>query len=392
MEENIKLIDLVIEIIDARAPLSTRNPDIDTLSVGKFRMILLNKSDMSDKNDNIKWCNYFESKGIKCIEVNSKTGLGIKGIDKTIKEVCKEKIERDRKRGILNRPIRCMIVGIPNVGKSTLMNALVGERLSIITSKAQTTRHRIMGIVNGDDFQIVYTDTPGIVNPHYKLHEQMMGFVNSALEDADLFILVTEIGETFKNQEVLAKIIRSETPVILVINKIDLSDQQTINDKIAYWRNQIPRAIIIPASATEHFNIDNIFDNILDLLPENPPYFPKDELTDRSMRFFVSEIIREKLLLFYQKEIPYSCEVAVESYEEKEGVDNIRAVIFVERESQKAILIGHQGKSIKKVGIEARKDIEEFTGKRCFLNLYIKVLKDWRNSDRALKQFGYESE
>lgn len=284
------------------------------------------------------------------------------------------------------------IIGNPNVGKSTLMNALVGERLSIITSKAQTTRHRIMGIVNGDDFQIVYTDTPGIVNPHYKLHEQMMGFVNSALEDADLFILVTEIGETFKNQEVLAKIIRSETPVILVINKIDLSDQQTINDKIAYWRNQIPRAIIIPASATEHFNIDNIFDNILDLLPENPPYFPKDELTDRSMRFFVSEIIREKLLLFYQKEIPYSCEVAVESYEEKEGVDNIRAVIFVERESQKAILIGHQGKSIKKVGIEARKDIEEFTGKRCFLNLYIKVLKDWRNSDRALKQFGYESE
>lgn len=284
------------------------------------------------------------------------------------------------------------IIGNPNVGKSTLMNALVGERLSIITSKAQTTRHRIMGIVNGDNFQIVYTDTPGIVNPHYKLHEQMMGFVNSALEDADLFLLVTEIGETFKNQEVLAKIIRSETPVILVINKIDLSDQQTINDKIAYWRNQIPRATIIPASATEHFNIDNIFDNILDLLPENPPYFPKDELTDRSMRFFVSEIIREKLLLFYQKEIPYSCEVAVESYEEKEGVDNICAIIFVERESQKAILIGHQGKSIKKVGIEARKDIEEFTGKRCFLNLYIKVLKDWRNSDRALKQFGYESE
>lgn len=282
------------------------------------------------------------------------------------------------------------IIGNPNVGKSTLMNALVGERLSIITSKAQTTRHRIMGIVNGDDFQIVYTDTPGIVNPHYKLHEQMMGFVNSALEDADLFLLVTEIGETFKNQEVLTKIIKSETPVILVINKIDLSDQQTIQDKIAYWHNQIPRAAIIPASATERFNIDNIFDHILEALPENPPYFPKDELTDRSMRFFVSEIIREKLLLYYQKEIPYSCEVAVESYEEKDGVDNIRAIIFVERESQKAIIIGHKGMSIKKVGIEARKDIEEFTGKKCFLNLYIKVLKDWRNSDKALKQFGYE--
>jgi len=284
------------------------------------------------------------------------------------------------------------IIGNPNVGKSTLMNALVGERLSIITSKAQTTRHRIMGIVNGEDFQIVYTDTPGIVNPHYKLHEQMMGFVNSALEDADLFLLVTEIGETFKNQEVLSKIIKSQTPVILAINKIDLSNQQTIQDKIAYWQNQIPRAVIVPCSATERFNVDTIFDHILDLLPQNPPYFPKDELTDRSMRFFVSEIIREKLLLYYQKEIPYSCEVSVESYEEKEGVDNIRAIIFVERESQKAILIGHQGKSIKKVGIEARKDIEEFTGKKCFLNLYIKVMKDWRNSDRALKQFGYEAD
>ena len=284
------------------------------------------------------------------------------------------------------------IIGNPNVGKSTLMNALVGERLSIITSKAQTTRHRIMGIVNGDDFQIVYTDTPGIVNPHYKLHEQMMGFVHNALEDADLFLLVTEVGETLKNQDLLAKIIHSNTPIILVINKIDLSDQQRVNEKMAYWHNQIPRAVIIPASATERFNLNSIFDNILQLLPENPPYFPKDELTDRSMRFFVSEIIREKLLLYYQKEIPYSCEVAVESYEEKDGVDSIRAIIYVERESQRAILIGHKGLSIKKVGVESRKDIEEFTGKKCFLNLYVKVMKDWRNNDRALKQFGYETE
>ena len=284
------------------------------------------------------------------------------------------------------------IIGNPNVGKSTLMNALVGERLSIITSKAQTTRHRIMGIVNGDDFQIVYTDTPGIVNPHYKLHEQMMGFVHNALEDADLFLLVTEVGETLKNQDLLAKIIHSNTPIILVINKIDLSDQQRVNEKMTYWHNQIPRAVIIPASATERFNLDAIFDNILQLLPENPPYFPKDELTDRSMRFFVSEIIREKLLLYYQKEIPYSCEVAVESYEEKDGVDSISAIIYVERESQRAILIGHKGLSIKKVGVESRKDIEEFTGKKCFLNLYVKVMKDWRNNDRALKQFGYETE
>ena len=283
------------------------------------------------------------------------------------------------------------IIGNPNVGKSTLMNALVGERLSIITSKAQTTRHRIMGIVNGEDFQIIYTDTPGIVNPHYKLHQQMMGVVYNALEDADLFLLVTEVGETLKNQELLSKIILSNTPVILVINKIDLSDQQQVTEKINYWQNIIPRAVVIPASATERFNIDAIFDHIMQVLPENPPYFPKDELTDRSMRFFVSEIIREKLLLYYQKEIPYSCEVAVESYEEKEGVDSIRAIIYVERESQRAILIGHQGKSIKKVGIEARKDIEEFTGKKCFLNLYVKVMKDWRNSDRALKHFGYET-
>ena len=281
------------------------------------------------------------------------------------------------------------IIGNPNVGKSTLMNALVGERLSIITSKAQTTRHRIMGIVNGEDFQIVYTDTPGIVNPHYKLHKSMMDFVGSALQDADLFLMVTEVGETFKNQEVLRKVIDSNIPVILVINKIDLSDQTTINNRIQYWQNQIPRAIIIPTSATERFNIDTIFDHIIELLPENPPYFPKDELTDRSMRFFVSEIVREKILLYYQKEIPYSCEVTVDSYEECDGIDNISTTIYVERESQKAILIGHQGKSIKKLGIEARKDIEAFTGKRCFLQTHIKVLKDWRNSETALTRFGY---
>ena len=307
------------------------------------------------------------------------------------------------------------IIGNPNVGKSTLMNALVGERLSIITSKAQTTRKRVMGIVNGrtseshqarldgraseaegvangDDFQIVYTDTPGIVNPHNKLHEQMMGFVGTALQDADLFLLVTEVGESLKNRHILQRVIDSDTPVILVINKIDLSDQATISDKIAYWQEQIPRAVVVPCSATEGFNVDKIFDLILERLPEHPAYFPKDELTDRTMRFFVSEIVREKILLYYQKEIPYSCEVAVESYEEKDGIDNISCLIFVERESQKAILIGHQGKAIKKLGIEARKDIEEFTGKRCFLSLHIKVLKDWRNSDRALKSFGYSLE
>ena len=277
------------------------------------------------------------------------------------------------------------------MGKSTLMNALVGEQLSIITSKAQTTRHRIMGIVNGEDFQIVYSDTPGIVNPHYKLHESMMGFVDSALQDADMFLLVTEVGESLKDQEILRKIIKSDIPIVLVINKIDISDQETILKKIEYWQNQIPRATISPASATEKFNIDKIFDKIMELLPENPPYFPKDELTDKSMRFFVSEIIREKILLHYQKEIPYSTEVVVESYKEEDGIDKISVVIYTERESQKAIIIGHEGKPLKKVGSEARKDIEEFTGKKCFLQLHVKVLKDWRNSEKALKWFGYEN-
>lgn len=294
-------------------------------------------------------------------------------------------MEKKHKAGFVN------IVGNPNVGKSTLMNALVGEQLSIITSKAQTTRHRIMGIVNGEDFQIVYSDTPGIVNPHYKLHESMMSFVDSALQDADLFLLVTEVGESLKNQDILRKIINSKVPIILVINKIDTSDQATILKKIEYWKNQIPRAIIIPASATEKFNVDKIFDQILELLPENPPYFPKDELTDKSMRFFVSEIVREKILMYYQKEIPYSTEVAVESYKEEDGIDKISVIIFTERESQKAILIGRQGQSLKKVGSEARKDIEEFTGKKCFLQLHVKVLKDWRNSENALRRFGYES-
>ncbi len=307
------------------------------------------------------------------------------------------------------------IIGNPNVGKSTLMNALVGERLSIITSKAQTTRKRVMGIVNGrtseshqaclngrateaegaangDDFQIIYTDTPGIVNPANKLHEQMMGFIGTALQDADLFLLVTEVGESFKNRHVLQRVVDSDVPVILVINKIDLSDQATIQERIAYWQAEIPRAIVIPCSATEGFNVGKIFDTVLQLLPEHAPYFPQDELTDRTMRFFVSEIVREKILLYYQKEIPYSCEVAVDSYEERDGIDNIDCIIFVERDSQKAILIGHQGKAIKKLGTEARRDIEEFTGKRCFLSLHVKVLKDWRNSDRALKSFGYALE
>lgn len=271
------------------------------------------------------------------------------------------------------------------------MNALVGEKLSIITSKSQTTRHRIMGLFNGEDFQIVYSDTPGIVNPHYKLHESMMGYVNLAIQDADLFLLVTEVGETLKNHETLEKVINSSVPVILLINKIDLSNQEMVAEKIEYWQKEIPRAIIIPTSALEKFNLELVFNTILELLPENPPYFPKDELTDKSMRFFVSEIIREKLLLYYQKEIPYSCEVVVETFQEESKIDKIFTVIYVERDSQKAILIGHQGSMLKKVGTEARKDIEEFTSKKCFLEIRVKVLKDWRNNENSLQRFGYKN-
>ncbi|MDD2288149.1 MAG: GTPase Era [Bacteroidales bacterium] len=283
------------------------------------------------------------------------------------------------------------IIGNPNVGKSTLMNALVGEKLSIITSKAQTTRHRIMGIVNGEDFQIVYSDTPGIVNPHYKLHQSMMGFVNTALQDADLFLLVTEVGETLKNHETLEKIINSNIPVILLINKIDLSTQEVVEEKIEYWQKEIPRAKIIPISALEKFNLSIVFETIIENLPENPPYFPKDELTDKSMRFFVSEIIREKILKFYQKEIPYACEVVVDSYKEENNIDKISVLIFVERESQKAIVIGNGGSMLKRVGSEARKDIEEFTGKKSFIEIRVKVVKDWRNDEKSLKRFGYEN-
>jgi len=290
----------------------------------------------------------------------------------------------EHKAGFVN------IIGNPNVGKSTLMNALVGEKLSIITSKAQTTRHRIMGIVNSDDFQIVYSDTPGIVNPHYKLHESMMTFVYTALKDADVFLLVTEIGEQFKNQEIIEKIKASGIPAILIINKIDLSDQPTIEAKMKHWQEHLPNAEIIPVSALHNFNIEKVLDTILSHLPEGPAYFPKDEMTDKTMRFFASEIIREKIFENYKKEVPYSSEVVVEEYKEKDGIDVINATIFVERDSQKGIILGHKGSMIKKVGTEARIDIEEFIQKKVFLDLHVKVNKDWRNNELSLKRFGYE--
>lgn len=282
------------------------------------------------------------------------------------------------------------IIGNPNVGKSTIMNALVGERLSIITSKMQTTRHRIKGIVNGDDFQIVYSDTPGILKPNYKLQESMMKFVDTALIDADVILYVTDVVEKAdKNAEYLDRIKQSEAPVILLINKIDLSTQEKVIELYNSWKEQLPLADIFAISATEKFNVSPIFDRILELLPEAPPYFGKDDLTDRNERFFVSEIIREKILLYYQKEVPYSVEVEVEEFKDTPKVLNLRCVIHVARDSQKGIIIGNQGKALKKVGTQARLDMEEFFQKKIFLQLYVKVSKEWRDQERMLGNFGY---
>ena len=282
------------------------------------------------------------------------------------------------------------IIGNPNVGKSTLMNNLVGERISIITSKSQTTRHRIKGIVNGEDFQIVYSDTPGVLKPNYKLQESMMKFSTSALLDADIILYVTDVVETIdKNADFLKKVQNTDIPVILILNKIDLTNQEKLVEMVEIWKEKLPKAEICPMSAKENFNISNLFTRILELLPEAPPYFAKDEMTDLPSRFFVNEIIREKILTNYDKEIPYAVEVEVEEFKDEPTIIHIMAVINVERTSQKGIIIGHQGKALKKVGTEARKDMEAFFGKKVFLKLYVKVAKDWRNKDASLKGFGY---
>lgn len=282
------------------------------------------------------------------------------------------------------------IIGNPNVGKSTLMNTLVGENLSIITYKAQTTRQRIMGIVNGEDFQIVYSDTPGIVDPAYKLHERMMGFINTALEDADVLIFMVEIGEmSIKNQKVIDRINNIETPLLVLVNKIDLGTQEKTIETASFWQNVFPRADVKAISALTNFNTEGILNKVISLLPEAPPYYPKDQLTDKFERFFAAEMIREKIFVNYAKEIPYSCETVIESFQEEENIIRIRSVIFVERDSQKGIVIGKGGEMLKKVGTQARKDMEEFFGKKVYLEVFVKVLKDWRNNENLLKRFGY---
>ena len=293
--------------------------------------------------------------------------------------------EKQHKAGFVN------IVGNPNVGKSTLMNDLVGERVSIITSKAQTTRHRIMGIVNTPDYQIVFSDTPGVLSPKYKLQESMLSYSEGALTDADILLYVTDVVEDpKKNADFLAKVAKEKIPVLLVINKIDLvKSQQELEDKVAMWKEILPNAEIFPTSAKEHFNVSNLMARIVELLPPSPPYFGKNALTDKPARFFVTEIIREKILLNYDKEVPYATEVIVEKFEESDTSIHIMAVIYVERDSQKGILIGKGGSMLKRVGTEARKDIEKFFDKRVYLELFVKVEANWRNRENKLRSFGY---
>ena len=283
------------------------------------------------------------------------------------------------------------IIGNPNVGKSTLMNALVGEKLSIVTAKAQTTRHRIMGIVNGEDYQIVYSDTPGILKPNYRLQQSMMNFVDTAIGDADIILYVTDTVEKGdKNEEYISKLQKLQCPVILVINKIDISSQEEVLKLMNWWKEQIPNAIIFPASAQEKFNLDNIFDAIVENLPTAPAWYDKDVFTDKNLRFFASEIVREKIFLNYKEEIPYSCEVVVEEFKEGAERYDISAVIYVMRDTQKGIIIGKGGQSLKKVGTQARIDMEDFFQKKVFLSLFVKVDPDWRESKKELRKFGYE--
>lgn len=282
------------------------------------------------------------------------------------------------------------IVGSPNVGKSTLMNRLVGERLSIVTSKAQTTRHRILGIVNSEDYQIVFSDTPGVVNAAYKLHDQMMDYVNTSIQDADVLLFITDTKEQEMNhQETLERIAKLKIPVLCLINKIDLSDQEKVLERVNYWKEKLPQAEVFPISALHDFNVDVVWNRIVELIPESPAYFDKDSLTDRPMRFFISEIIREKIFLNCQKEIPYACQVEVEEYIEEETITRIRALIIVERNSQKGIIIGKGGIMLKRIGRDARLEIEKFIEKKVFLETYVKVDKDWRTSDQKLKKYGY---
>ena len=393
MQENIKLIDLIIELVDARVPLSSRNPDIDELGKNKARLIILNKSDLAEERWNEAWTEYFKKKGFHVVKVNSRKGGGVKSVQSVIQEACKAKIERDRKRGILNRPVRAMVVGIPNVGKSTLMNQLIGQKIAITSSKAQTTRNRIQTVYTSEEGQIVFLDTPGINKAKNKLGDYMLMAAERTLNEVDLILWLVEptafIGGG--EQYIIEKLQNVKTPIFLVINKTDVATEEEILKAIVAYKDQCNFAEIIPVSALEGNNTDDLVHSIFKYLPEGPMYYDEDTITDQPERQIVAELVREKALRLLSQEIPHGIAVVIERMKTRKNgnIVDIEAVIVCERESHKRIIIGKKGAMIKEIGTQARVEMENLLDMKVNLRLWVKVRKDWRDSDILLKNYGY---
>ena len=394
MQENIKLIDLIIELVDARVPLSSRNPDIDELGKNKARLIILNKSDLAEERWNEAWTEYFKKKGFHVVKVNSRKGGGVKSVQSVIQEACKAKIERDRKRGILNRPVRAMVVGIPNVGKSTLMNQLIGQKIAITSSKAQTTRNRIQTVYTSEEGQIVFLDTPGINKAKNKLGDYMLMAAERTLNEVDLILWLVE-PTTFiggGEQYIIEKLQNVKTPIFLVINKTDVATEEEILKAIVAYKDQCNFAEIIPVSALEGNNTDDLVHSIFKYLPEGPMYYDEDTITDQPERQIVAELVREKALRLLSQEIPHGIAVVIDAMKiRRHGhIVDIDATIVCERDSHKGIIIGKQGSMLKKIGTQARIEMENLLDMKVNLQLWVKVKKDWRDSDMLLKNYGYD--
>ena len=393
MQENMKLIDIMIELVDARIPLSSRNPDIDELGKNKARLIILNKSDLAEERWNEAWTEYFKKKGFHVVKVNSRKGGGVKSVQSVIQEACKAKIERDRKRGILNRPVRAMVVGIPNVGKSTLMNQLIGQKIAITSSKAQTTRNRIQTVYTSEEGQIVFLDTPGINKAKNKLGDYMLMAAERTLNEVDLILWLVE-PTTFiggGEQYIIEKLQNVKTPIFLVINKTDVATEEEILKAIVAYKDQCNFAEIIPVSALEGNNTDDLVHSIFKYLPEGPMYYDEDTITDQPERQIVAELVREKALRLLSQEIPHGIAVVIERMKTRKNgnIVDIEAVIVCERESHKRIIIGKKGAMIKEIGTQARVEMENLLDMKVNLRLWVKVRKDWRDSDILLKNYGY---
>ena len=395
MQENIKLIDLIIELVDARVPLSSRNPDIDELGKNKARLILLNKADLADERQNEAWKAYFQSKGFYVVKVDSRNGSGMKAINNVIQEACKEKIERDRKRGILNRPVRAMVVGIPNVGKSTLMNRLIGQKIAITSNKPQTTRNKIQTVYTCEQGQIVFLDTPGIHKAKNKLGDYMVNVAQHTLSEVDVILWLGE-PSTFigaGERHIIEQLKKTKTPVILVINKTDTVKREEILTFIDAYRKELDFAEIVPVSALKGDNTQDLIDSIFKYLPYGPMFYDEDTVTDQPQRQIVSELIREQALRCLDEEIPHGIAVSIDQmkWRADDSIVDIDATIVCERDSHKGIIIGKGGSMLKKIGSRARKEIEDLLETQVNLKLWVKVKKDWRDSDFLLKNFGYNA-